>query len=233
MKPIIGILAEVDNDLITKLWNFYVNALEVAGGLPIIIPYVRGAETLDAYVDMCDGFLFSGGVDIDPCHYGEETKPTCGAIQPYRDELELKMFDKVIATKKPILAICRGAQLVNVALGGTLYQDIPSEVDTAILHRQTEGKCEPSHSVNITEGTPLFDLIGERTMVANSFHHQALKELGCGLKVMAAAEDGIIEAVYLDGDHHLRAYQWHPERLQDKSTQNRMIFDDFIKACRH
>lgn len=231
MKPIIGILAEVDNDLVTKIWNYYVSAIEKSGGLPVIIPYVRNDATLDSYVDMCDGFLFSGGVDVDPMHYGEEKKPTCEEVEPYRDELELKIFKKIIATKKPVLAICRGAQLVNVALGGTLYQDIPSEVDTSIIHRQLEGKCEPSHNVRIIEGTPLFDLIGDMTMAANSFHHQALKALGNGLKVMATTDDGIAEAVYLDSERYLRAYQWHPERLYDKIEQNRLIFDDFIKAC--
>ena len=232
MKPIIGMLAQIDDERTSKIVNAYTNAIESSGGIPILLPYVKNEETIESFVNMCDGFLFSGGVDIAPARYGEETKPTCGQIQLYRDELEFKIFDKAIAAKKPILAICRGAQLVNVALGGTLYQDIPSEIDTYIRHEQSEGKCESSHTVKLIDDTPLAELVGTTTMHANSFHHQAIKSLGKGLKVMAVADDDIIEAIYLNKEQYLRAYQWHPERLYDEIEQNRLIFDDFIKACK-
>ena len=233
MKPIIGMLAQIDDERTSKIVNAYTNAIESSGGIPILLPYVKNEETIESFVNMCDGFLFSGGVDIAPARYGEETKPTCGQIQLYRDELEFKIFDKIIKTHKPILAICRGIQIINVALGGTLYQDIPTEIDTQLLHkRQSDDSPVPMHSVKIIEGTPLFDLIGNVTMNANSYHHQAIKDLGHGLKVMALAEDGIIEAAYLDSERYIRAYQWHPEKIYDTSADNRLIFDDFIKACR-
>ncbi len=232
MRPIIVLLAEVDDELITKVVHPYVSAIETAGGAPVILPYVKDAEVIEHYTRICDGFLFTGGLDIDPSRYGEEIKPTCGEIQKYRDELEFTVIERVLGTGKPLLAICRGAQLVNVALGGTLYQDIPSEIDTPILHSQSEPKFSPSHDVRVVEGTPLHKLTGMERISANSFHHQALKALGRELQVMALADDGIIEAIYFTGEQYIRAYQWHPERLFESNSQNRMIFEDFIDACK-
>lgn len=232
MPPIIGILAEVDNEIITKVQNSYINAIEKSGGIPILLPYVQDDKTIESLVDVCDGFLFTGGRDIDPLRYGEQVKDTCGEIQKYRDELDLKVFQRVIATSKPILAICRGAQLVNVALGGTLYQDISTEIKTGIPHQQSEPNFCTSHSVQVFENTPLFDLVGEKSIPVNSFHHQAIKKLGEGLEVMAVAEDGIPEAFYVSGERYIRTYQWHPERLCDHDIYNRRIFDDFIEACK-
>jgi putative glutamine amidotransferase len=234
-KPIIGILAEVEEgELANRVSGSYIRAVEQAGGVPILLPYVMQDDVLEHFVELADGFLFTGGVDVEPRRYGEETKATCGAIQYHRDELELGIFSKVFAAQKPIMAICRGIQLVNVALGGTLYQDVPTEVQTTVLHRQTQPKTQPSHAVNVTQNTPLYTLVGGKTRIAaNSFHHQAIKALGEGLAVMATADDGMIEAVFGTGDRYLRAYQWHPERLIDIDGDNRLLFDDFIKACRH
>ena len=232
MRPIIGLLAEVDNELTTQVVHSYVRAIEGAGGTPIILPYVTDAEVIEHYAGLCDGILFTGGVDVEPSRYGEETKPDCGEIQKYRDELEFAVIERVLDTKKPLIAICRGAQLLNVALGGTLYQDIPSEIDTPVSHRQSEPKFSPSHDVRVIEGTPLSELTGMERISANSFHHQALKTLGEGLRVMAFADDGIVEAVYSTGEQYIRAYQWHPERLFENNEQNRRIFEDFIGACR-
>jgi putative glutamine amidotransferase len=119
-----------------------------------------------------------------------------------------------------------------VALGGTLYQDIPSQLKTDILHKQTQERFEPSHHIRVIENTPLHAMAGGKTsMVGNSFHHQAIKEMGRGLAVMARAEDGIIEAVYMPDKPYVRAYQWHPERLWQIDSDNCTIFTDFVKAC--
>ena len=231
MNPIIGIIAETDNELTTKLWITYVHAVEACGGTPVILPYSAKSETLNEYVRLCDGFMFTGGADIAPDRYGEEKSALCGEVQPYRDEHEFKMLEKALSTGKPILAICRGAQLVNVAFGGTLYQDLPSERPSDVLHKQRQAKMLPSHNVSIVKNTPLYKLAGLEQMTANSFHHQAIKTLGKELFVMATAPDGIIEAAYLDGAQYLRAYQWHPERLVDTDEKNKEIFVDFIKTC--
>ena len=232
MKPIIGILAEIDDEKTVKIQDTYVKTVERLGGIPIVIPYADNESTLTEFSDICDGFIFTGGADIDPKHYGEDKKATCGGIQQYRDDLELRLFNVIIKTKKPIIAICRGIQLVNVALGGTLYQDIPSEKPSEIFHQQKEPKFAMSHGVKILKGTPLYSLIGSERMKANSFHHQAIKDLGKDLEIMATADDGIIEAVYLKSDRYLRAYQWHPERIWAEDELNRRIFEDFINACK-
>lgn len=230
-KKIIGLSVDVNAECDSSVFYPYVRAIEQSGALPILLPYVEDEATVAEFAALCDGFLFTGGVDVEPRYYGEETKSTCGEIHPRRDELEMKMLDAVMKTGKPILAICRGAQLVNVYLGGTLYQDIPSEIPSEISHRQSEPKFSPSHEVKILEGTPLAHLVDRERMRANSFHHQAIKALGARLAVMAVADDGVIEAVTLVGERYLRAYQWHPERLFDSDEDNRRIFSDFLAAC--
>lgn len=230
--PVIGLLGEINDERTITMQNTYTSAIEKSGGVPIIFPFIENRLAVDRLIDICDGFLFTGGADVAPTRYGEEIKPTCGAIQYQRDAFEFKMFDAVIDTGKPILAICRGAQLVNVALGGTLYQDLPDEMPSPIAHRQVEPKWAMSHDIKILADTPLYSLIGADRMHGNSFHHQAIKRLGAGLQVMAMADDGIVEAVYLPGTRYLRAYQWHPERLVDADDKNRMIFDDFLAACK-
>ncbi len=231
MKPIIGILAEVDGELCARVRRAYVGAVEGAGGVPILLPYVRDGEIVKRFVGVCDGLLFTGGGDIDPRRYGEELRVACEP-EALRDELEFKAFFEARSASKPILAICRGAQVVNVALGGTLYQDIPTEINTEIAHAQSEPTFSPSHSVTVLEGTPLSELTGRSVIRANSFHHQAIKALGAGLEIMAVADDGIIEAAYSTGKQYIRAYQWHPERLYAKDEHSRMIFEDFIRACK-
>ena len=232
-KPtIIGILGAVDDEVVTTLQNTYTKAIEESGGAPLLLPYVEKDESIEAFVDICDGFLFTGGADVDPHRYGEEVKPTCHAVQKYRDDIEFRAFKKIYETKKPVMAICRGAQFINAALGGTLYQDIPTEIPSEIPHVQSEPKDSSSHEICVFADTPLRALAaGERAKV-NSFHHQALKKLGTGLSVMATADDGIVEAVYSTEHPYLRAYQWHPERLFDADELNRAVFTDFIGACK-
>ena len=227
-KPIIGILAVVDDELNTKIQNTYINAIERAGGAPVLLPYVKNEESIDAFVSICDGFLFTGGADVSPARYGEEKSERCGDVQLFRDEIEFKAFDKIYPTGKPIMAICRGAQLLNVAMGGSLYQDIPSEVKTEILHRQSEPKNVPTHTLKVLPDTPLHRLISTDTIVANSFHHQAIKRLSNALEITALSEDGIIEAVSSKGERYIRAYQWHPELLIDTDSDNLLLFEEFI-----
>ena len=231
-NPIIGLLGIVDDEKDTKIKSTYVNAIEKSGGVPILLPYVKAHESIGAFADICDGFLFSGGVDINPEYYGETINNEGVEIQAYRDELEFKVFNAILPTKKPIMAICRGSQFINVALGGTLYQDIPSQIKTDILHRQSESRDKPSHTVSIKEGTPLSSLLKCDSITVNSFHHQAIKKLASGLGVMASSNDGIIEAVYSYSEPYIRAYQWHPELLFETDDASRSVFMDFIYACR-
>jgi putative glutamine amidotransferase len=234
MHPIIGIIASAKDVGDVSAPTTYTAAIEGAGGVPVILPCGDNFDMYDHFLDLCDGFMFTGGCDIHPARYGEQTLPACGSIQDHRDIIELAFFEKAIKIDKPIIAICRGIQVVNVALGGTLYQDIPSQLETDILHKQTQERCEPSHSVTVVENTPLHAMTGGKTtIVANSFHHQAIKALGRGLEVMARAQDGVIEAVFMPEKKHVRAYQWHPERLWRIDTDNQSIFAQFVDACRN
>ena len=232
MNPTIGIFPDVDEEGIVKLQPTYVDAIIKSGGIPFILPYTFDDE-LESMLDNCDGFLFSGGGDIDPKYYGENISSECGNIQNKRDEFELRLFDKIIKTGKPIMGICRGAQVINVALGGTLYQDIPTQINTNISHRQVEPKDCFSHSVSVMQETPLFDLVGSDNIRVNSFHHQSIKSLGKNLQVMAKADDGIIEAVYSTDRQYIRAYQWHPERLFACDEISRKLFEDFIISTKN
>jgi len=231
VKPIIGLLAEVSDEKKCAVLNSYVRAIEDAGGLPVLLPYVEDGEVIADFCKACDGILFTGGVDVDPGMYGEKRHPMLGETARYRDSLEARVFSEFYKTEKPILGICRGAQIINVLLGGSLWQDIPSEMPSEIDHRQKEGQFSLSHRVNILEGTPLRGLVSKGRMNANSFHHQAIKALGADLEVMARADDGVIEAVYSTKKSYLRAYQWHPERIYGIDGDNRRIFVDFVTAA--
>lgn len=232
MKPIIGITASTVDEECSKVLHTYVSAIEDSGGIPLLLPRVTDEETLDTYLSLLDGIFFTGGADLAPDLYGETAHYASGPFQLLRDAYEMPLAKKALETDLPILAVCRGAQLINVALGGTLWQDIPSAFESNIPHRQSEPKTSPSHSVTVVEDSPLYALTGKCEMTANSFHHQALKVLGCGLSVMACAADGIIEAVYAADRPYLRAYQWHPERLYKIDADNCRIFTDFIETAR-
>lgn len=232
MPPIIGHLAAVDNEATTSIFHSYVHAIQVSGGVPLLLPYTESEAVIRRFVVLCDGLFFTGGMDIAPARYGEEASERCDETQPLRDALEFAVLREVLPTGKPLLGICRGAQLLNVALGGTLYQDLPSERPSTIAHRQTEGKFDFSHDIIVSPDTPLHRLLGASRIRGNSFHHQAVKAPGHGLRVMAEAEDGTIEGFWSVDHPYLRAYQWHPERLYDKDENSRALFSDFISACK-
>ena len=232
MRPLIGLFVTVDNDKTTILKSTYAHAISMVGGTPIVLPYSDSEEDMDRYVELCDGFVFSGGKDVEPKRFNEEQINDSLVIHYYRDEFEFKMFEKIFKTNKPVLAICRGSQVINVALGGSLYQDIPAQIPSDIKHRQTEGQKEYSHQINVLKGTPLYELCKTERINANSFHHQAIKDLGKGLKLMATADDGIIEGAYFDSDRYMRLYQWHPEKIVDKNDYNTEIIRDFVNHCK-
>ena len=230
-KALIGILPSLNNEQTISLQKPYIKAIYLAGGMPIVIPFTEDEKILDSYIDMCDGILFSGGIDVSPELYREKRSEKCEEGCLIRDEFELLVFEKSLYKFKPIMAICRGMQLINVALGGTLYQDIPSEYITDMKHSQGDSKFVHSHEVNVLETTPLYTLLEQNRIRINSFHHQCIKELGRLLEVMATADDGIIEAVYMPSYRYLRAYQWHPERLCEIDKNQIKIFEDFVSEC--
>ena len=231
MKPLIGVFATIEDDGTQSIAREYIEALGSAGAIPLLVAYTEDKADIRELVSELDGFCLSGGLDVDPVHYGESAGFDSVEIHKRRDAFELLAIPELIASGKPILGICRGAQVMNVALGGSLYQDLPSQLGIE-GHRQTGGRYEASHEATVLEGTPLAELIGAGRIRINSFHHQAIKRLGDGLCTMAVSDDGVIEAVYREGEQYVRLYQWHPERLIGSDAAERAIFSDFAEACK-
>ena len=175
-KPLIGLIPLVDVER-DSYWMMppYFEALEEAGALPVMLPLTADEGALAQILEMCSGLLFTGGPDADPALYGEEKLPACGLVVPRRDEMELRLFRMALAADKPVLGICRGIQLFNVALGGTLWQDLPSQAPSAIQHEQKPPYDQPAHKVSILPGTPLAALLGRAEANVTSRHHQAIK----------------------------------------------------------
>ena len=233
-RPLIGV-APLWDEKKDSLWMLpgYMEGLERAGGLPLMLPLTTGQETLRQLAGLCAGFLFTGGHDIFPGLYGKEVLPCCGPVCEERDSMEKALFSlAVLEQNKSALGICRGIQLFNVLLGGTLYQDLPSQLaGSALAHQQKPPYDRPAHRVKITGGSPLHKLLGLDTLAVNSSHHQGIAELAPELVPMARAEDGLIEAVRMKDRPFVWAVQWHPEfALADESS--RKLFGAFVEACR-
>jgi putative glutamine amidotransferase len=194
------------------------------------------AATLRAIYDRLDGLFLTGGVDVDPSRYGEPKHAKCGETDPDRDAIEFQLIRWAIADHKPTLAVCRGIQVLNVACGGSLFQDIGCQCPDAIAHDhfpQADGgptRDYLAHDIRVQPGTRLGRCIGAEHAVVNSMHHQAIKQLAPGLVPSAWAPDGLIEGVEGANGHHLVAVQWHPEELTETDAQRR-LFTDFLAAA--
>ena len=198
----------------------YTESVERAGGLPLVLPHHATEDTAAEYIRNCDGIIFTGGGDVAPSYYGETPKKECGEPDERRDALETVLFREAYERKLPILGICRGMQFINVMMGGTLIQDIPTEEGINYLwHRQTTPGTEPSHAVRIEEHSLLGELSRHSFEMVNSFHHQAVKRLGGGLRITASAQDGITEGFESTEGRFILGVQWHPEHMSG--------FDDF------
>ncbi|MBR4256874.1 MAG: gamma-glutamyl-gamma-aminobutyrate hydrolase family protein [Clostridia bacterium] len=227
-KPIILIFASRDGgNTFCKIQ--YTDALLKAGAIPLIVPMKTDEASLEQLCKSADGFLFAGGVDLDPKIYGEEKVNDTVEIDEIRDKLELAALSLIVPSDKPVLGICRGIQSVNVGFGGTLWQDIPSQYEGALVHSQKEPSDQTTHEVKIEPGTRLYGIIGADKIMTNSFHHQAVKAPGKGLKVVARATDGMIEALEFEGDRYVLLIQWHPECTAANDPVSQAIFDDFVK----
>jgi putative glutamine amidotransferase len=193
----------------------YVRSVIRTGGIPLVLPPLMGDAHAEAVVDVLDGLVLSGGEDVDPRHYGEVPHPTVrDNVDPLRDAQELALFREAWKQGKPVLAICRGIQLVNVALGGSLWQDLPSDRPDGLRHNQPDGRTARTHPVELTPGSRLADAVGATRFEVNSFHHQAIRNLAPGLRVTARAPDGEIEGVETaEGAPWLLGVQWHPEEF--------------------
>lgn len=211
----------------------YYDSVLRAGGIPILMPLTDDPAVLNAYLASCDGVLFSGGPDVHPRRYGETVHPSCGAINELRDTMEMYLLNQLFRNRiKPILCICRGIQVLNVALQGTLYQDIPSEYAGFVFsHSQPEHECDHAHSVSVVKNTLLSEIVQRSSLYVNSLHHQAILSLAPSLRACAISEDGLIESVDCPEYPFCLGVQWHPERLADHDPCSQKLFDAFCRAC--
>jgi putative glutamine amidotransferase len=242
-KPIIGIpcFAMVRGDTRRPIYasnQTYARAVAQAGGIPVLIPPLADLPEASAIAGWMDGLLLAGGSDVDPSLYDEAPAPDAGASDPERDRLELALVRMALDEALPIFGVCRGLQVLNVARGGSLYQHVPAERPSDIDHEQVgqPKRTHIAHAISVESGSRLASILGDDLTVTgvNSFHHQAVKRLGEGLKVTAVAEDGIIEAVEMADSPFVLAVQYHPEELVVSDLGSRRLFSAFVEAsARH
>ncbi|MCM3727824.1 gamma-glutamyl-gamma-aminobutyrate hydrolase family protein [Neobacillus cucumis] len=234
-KPIIGITgAYVNHNQFMEgvyVHHDYHKTVAANGGIPIILPYIN-AELAIETMPLCDGIILSGGEDVDPLYYGEDPHPQLGPTTPERDLAEIAIAKYALDNNIPLLAICRGIQILNVALGGTLIQDIPSQVKEPIQHSQQVTRSRDTHSVNIQKDSKLFQILDTEQVRVNSLHHQSINKVAKDLRVVADSSDGIVEAVeYIYPNTFTVGVQWHPESMAGTNDQMNNLFVEFIKSC--
>ena len=215
----------------------YLNAVQQCGGVPVPLPPQLTPAARAQMLERVHGVLLTGGGDVDPARFGEAPHPTTGDVSAARDTLEIELTRWAVAKHVPLLAVCRGLQVLNVALGGSLYQDIPSEPGSPLDHSQTglQGKARhvPTHHVKVRDGSRLAGILGALDVDVNSFHHQAIKRLGGGLADVAWAPDSIIEGVELTAsDQFVVGVQWHPEEMVSSDRAALNLFTALVQRAR-
>jgi putative glutamine amidotransferase len=243
-SPKIGVMAalreETESSVQSPLGRFvrtdldYVKGVAEAGGIPVVLPPSVSLRDAEALLDGLDGLLLSGGTDLDPGYYGEEPIPELGATIPEWDALEMALLRLALQRGMPIFGICRGMQILNVALGGTLYQDVSSQLGADLLnHWQATPKCHSTHEVEVLEDSYLAQITDRQTVEVNSYHHQGIKGLADALTVSARSADGVIEGLeWRDfSERWLVGVQWHPEGMRDIDTGHRNLFEAHVCAA--
>ena len=245
-KPLIGVTCNYDYrdglgvasgvGAVGQDWNYvagdYVYILEKAGALPVLIPQYKNIEDAIALLEQLDGVLISGGHDVGPTNYGAFPKPYCGMVVAMRDTQDLAVTKWALENGKPLFGICRGIQILNVATGGTLYQDL--EIEGGFEHHhdgEKHPRNTPWHPVSFGDEATLKDIYGKDQVLVNSYHHQAVREPGKDVNVIATSCDGVTEAIKVEGKSFAMAVQWHPEMMFDSEEQLKVI-KAFVDACR-
>ncbi|MFQ6096188.1 MAG: gamma-glutamyl-gamma-aminobutyrate hydrolase family protein [Armatimonadota bacterium] len=210
----------------------YVRAVVEAGGAPVLLPCVGEKDLVGAMLQRLDGLIISGGHDMDPRYFGEEPVPGLETIDPPRDALDETAIGLALQRDEfPILAICRGIQVLNILMGGTLYQDLPLDPDARIQHRQRAPREYATHAIAVEPRSRLCEILGSESVRVNSFHHQTVARVAEGLRVTARAPDGVIEAMEAPDHPFCIAVQWHPEHLTRDYEHARRLFVAFVDAC--
>ncbi len=212
----------------------YMKGIEAAGGIPVMLPLTTNQEMIQTMAESFDGFLFTGGQDLNPALYGEKKENVCGELCEERDFMEKVLFELVVELDKPSFGICRGIQLFNSLLGGTLYQDLPTQFhsEQQVVHKQEPPYTKPAHQVHIEKNNALYEIVKTEAILVNSYHHQGIKKLAPDLVALAKADDGLVEAVYMPSKPFVLAVQWHPEfnfHLDDHSMN---LFMAFVDRCK-
>lgn len=228
MKPVIAIPLAGRDPFRNYMNSKYVQSLNRAGAKVLWIE-LADPEIIPKMLQ-CDGLLLPGGGDVDPKYYGQAISEKCGKPFPLRDEVEMKMLEAFLPTRKPILGICRGEQVMNIYCGGTLYQDIKGMQKRS--HSNNPFRWKGIHQVTLTESSKLHDILGVSRFEVNSMHHQAVDTIGNGLIVSAMSEDGFVEAIEMPSHPFFLGIQWHPEHMSKRTKRQRQIFSAFVEACK-
>lgn len=232
-RPVIGITSlQREEEGVGWLPFNYPAAIEKAGGTPLVIPALQDRESIRGLFQVLQGLLLSGGGDPDPFIFQEEPLPGQGQIEPRRDWLELILVRGALERGLPLLGICRGMQVMNLAAGGSLYQDLGSQREGALKHMQEAPRWYPTHGIRLSPGSRLASLLAVESCRVNSFHHQAVKKTAPGLIPCAWARDGVIEGIESPGDSLALGVQWHPEAMFTGDPTMKRLFKGFIGACR-
>lgn len=238
-KPIIGIAANIlimEGGTLPGIYRAYVNndyveSIEMGGGIPVLLPVLTYQEDGARFLEQVDGLVLSGGYDVAPDLYGEQPTPVQGFTMRQVDTQYLQLIKEADKLQKPVLGICKGTQMMNVAFGGTLYQDLESQLSGALQHVQKAPRGEATHMIDTEDGSFIQSITGKRGWV-NSFHHQAIKDVADGFDVTARADDGVVECIERQKGSFMCGVQWHPEMMV-KYKNERMIhlFQQFISKC--
>ncbi|HET7877096.1 MAG TPA: gamma-glutamyl-gamma-aminobutyrate hydrolase family protein [Methylomirabilota bacterium] len=235
-EPLIGVTTSITIDRHperTYVNSAYLRAVQQAGGVPVLLPPQLSAASLERLMRGLDGLLLTGGGDIEPALFGEAPHPTLSEVAPARDTLEIGAIRLALDRRLPILAVCRGIQVLNVALGGSLYQDVGTDPGTQLQHSQEAPRDQPTHKVKLKPDSRLAETLGADELEVNSMHHQAVRNLGRDLIAVAWAPDQVVEGIeWVDASRFVLAVQWHPEELVAHSEAARRLFAALVSAAR-
>lgn len=234
-KPVIGITSAYDLEKgFSWLREDYYDAIISSGAIPVLIPLTDNKSVLAEYLNICDGMIFSGGPDVDAAYFGAVNMPYGREISPVRDSMEIFLAKNAIAMNMPILAICRGIQVINIAAGGSIFQDIYAENIEGVKllkHSQEAPRWFKIHDILIRRDTPLYDIFKTDSLKVNSFHHQAVSVVAPDFSINACSSDGMVEAISHKTKRFVIGVQWHPENLWRKDPVHLKLFERLVSVC--
>lgn len=232
-RIVIGLTPQGDGNKGYNISPDFIRALNSLGAIAITLPSITDDDELlrDALA-LCDGIVFTGGPDVRPSLFGEDIIPSCGAINDERDAFEIKLYKMAMAADKSILGVCRGVQVMNIAEGGNIYQDIYSQSGTRLVHHTLDGE-RAFHNVRLTDNNALHKIkFSAESFIVNSYHHQSVKDLADGYEAFAYSDDGLIEAIYMPSRRFVAGVQWHPEKRFEGDINSFRILIDFVESCK-